>query len=186
MTPIQRPERHCSTDPRGTPIDVLSLRPAELIMITIARHYFGSFAAPDQQGWLGGVSAALRFYGHDIGPHAAVAVLSAVQAMRRSRISAFRFNSADCAHCAAHLSENERQFLNTCRAMATNRREAAKGHAMILCEGNDTQPFLEAMAVMAQVCKISRVTPRSGPDAPAKLRRRPQVNLVDVPPQTGL
>lgn len=174
----------CTPDPRGVPIDRLTLTPSELIVLTVARHYFGSFAAPDRQGWLGGVSAALQFHGHDTGPHAAVAVLSAVQAMRRSRVSPFRFNSADCARCSAFLSENERQFLNTCRAMAQGRVEAAEGHALILCEGNDTAPFVSAVGVMVEICGLR---PSDAPTRPSRAHsaaRRPR--LVDVPPQTGL
>ncbi|MFW2590148.1 hypothetical protein [Sagittula sp. SSi028] len=179
--------RRCAADPRGTPLGRLNLQPSELVVLTVARHYFGSFAEPHRHGWLGAVTAALKFYGDDTGPHAAFAVLSAVQAMRRARVSAFRFNSADCSDCAAHISDNERQFLNTCRAMAQGRIDAAEGHALILCEGNDVQPFLSAAAILIEVCQL-----RPGADHPTppvtarRSKARPRVRVVDVPPHAGL
>ncbi|WP_205589617.1 hypothetical protein [Chachezhania antarctica] len=143
---------NCEASSRGTPIHQLGYTSAERAILTIARHYFSSFADPEQQGWLQAISAALDTFGHDTGPHAACAVLSAVQAMRRSRRSSFRYNNANCTCCAGHVSPHERAFLNTIKATARNRPDAAQGHAVLLCEGNDVSRVLMSAQIVADIC----------------------------------
>ena len=153
--PRARPTAPRAAQPsRGIPLESLGQGPVGLSVLTIARHYFASFAAPAQQGWLAATATALETFGDTRGPHVAVAVLSAVQAMRRARASVFRFNSPGCPCCAGFASDHERAFLASLRAVAEGRMEAAAGHAFLLCEGNDAAPFLSALVTLAEVCEM--------------------------------
>lgn len=145
---------------RGTALEQLDLCDDALTVLAIARHYFASFACPQQQGWLAAMGTALQAYGDSRGPHVAVAVLSAVQAMRRARQSTFRFNSPGCPCCAGFASQHERAFLASLRATSEGRQDAAAGHAFLLCEGNDSAPFLSALVTLSEVVGLE------GPSVP--------------------
>lgn len=167
--------QRCFDARRGTPIEAMKLRPAEFIVLSIARHYFGAFSDPAEHGWLRAASDALACFGPDRGPRAAMSLLAAVQAMRQARVSLFRFNSARCARCSAFVSDHERIFLNTMRAVVRGNEVAAAGHAMLLCEGNNHSGFLRALAVLAEDFGLfaggTSVT---------------RADLVDAPPHAGL
>ncbi|WHZ36016.1 hypothetical protein [Sagittula sp. MA-2] len=167
--------QRCFDAKRGTPIGALGLKPAEFIVLNIARHYFGAFSDPAEHGWLQAASDALACFGPERGPRAAMAVLSAVQSMRQARVSVFRFNSARCPRCSAFVSDHERMFLTTMRAVVRGNEVAAAGHAMLLCEGNDHSGFLRALAVLADDCGLF-----AGGNGAAR------ADLVEAPPHAGL
>ncbi|MEO9650243.1 MAG: hypothetical protein ABJ360_04015 [Roseobacter sp.] len=130
--------------------------PVEMAVLEIARCYWQTFAVPQSQSWLYAISYAERHFGGT----ASNKILSAVQAMRMSRISCFRFNNPVCPECAAIVSEHERQFINTFIAMRSRRRGSAETHAMILCEGNDTRSLLDRMDDLVQTICPERVSRR--------------------------
>lgn len=138
----------CGLEGRGTPIASFAYTDQEKAVLAIARHYFTSFAAPQCQGWIAGISYALCEFGDRRGPEIAVAVLSAVQAMRQARRSTFCFNSPDCESCAAHVTPHEQTLMSALRATAGQRHEAAQGHAALLCEGNPVAPLLRALEAL--------------------------------------
>ncbi|MEM9198237.1 MAG: hypothetical protein AAGD12_10330 [Pseudomonadota bacterium] len=142
-------DKGCDQHGRGTPIASFAYTDQEKAVLAIARHYFTSFAAPQCHGWISGISCALCVFGDRRGPEIAVAVLSAVQAMRRARRSTFCFNSPDCDTCAAHVTPHEQTLMSALRATAGQRREAAQGHAALLCEGNPVAPLLRALETLA-------------------------------------
>lgn len=144
----------CGSPDRGTPIEALSFTPTERAILNTARFYFATFAIPDGHDWLAALSTSLRFFGDDSGPHAALAILGAVQAMRRARRSAFRFNAADCPCCFNYISDHEKLFMNSLTAIAGGRPDAASGFAMLLCEGNKTDPFLQSLITVVQTCEL--------------------------------
>lgn len=146
--------RGCAQARRGTPIEALKLSPPEFIVLSIARHYFETFANPGEHGWLAATSDALACFGSDQGPRAGLSVLCAVQAMRQTRVSVFRFNSARCPACSAWVSDAEKLFLMTLRAVVRDDPAAAQGYAAILCEGNDPATFLSTLGVMAEDCGL--------------------------------
>lgn len=135
---------------RGTAVADLAYVAAELHVLEIARHYFCAFARPEGHTWLSAISTALHLFDHEQGPHVAVAVLSAVQTMRRTRQSMFSFNTADCGECASFVTHHERAFMAALRATARGDGDAAAAHAAILCEGNDTRAFLRALNMLAE------------------------------------
>ncbi|PRY92891.1 hypothetical protein BCF33_1754 [Hasllibacter halocynthiae] len=134
---------------RSEPLDALSFDAAERDVLTIARHYFRSFAMPGTQSWIGGIGAALAAFDHDRAPGLAVAAVAAVQAMRQARASTFRFNDPCCPDCARRITRHEKAWLGALAAMRERAHERASGHAVILCEGADHAAFLRAMAVLA-------------------------------------
>ncbi|WP_425071218.1 hypothetical protein [Sagittula sp. S175] len=144
--------RGCAEARRGTRIEALKLAPPEFIVLSIARHYFETFAEPGAHGWLAATSDALACFGSDRGPRAGLSVLCAVQAMRQAREGVFRFNSARCPACSAWVSDHEKLFLNTLRAVVRGDAAAAEGFAAILCEGNAAEGFLKALGVLAEDC----------------------------------
>lgn len=156
-----RPEQMpCNVSDRGVPIADFSFNEGEFAILTIARHYFTSFSEPQTQGWMWAISEALDVFDHNRAPHVAVAVLTVVQAMRRSRRSTFRFNSPTCPVCSRYLSLSERGLMNTLRASARGQADAAIAHAMLLCEGNDVRPMMVALDGLVAQAFPPREDPR--------------------------
>lgn len=139
----------CGAHGRGTPVASLGYNERERAILAIARYYFVSFAAPEQQGWIAGISTALSSFGDVRGPEVAVAVLATVQTMRRARHSTFRFNSPECPICSQHVTPHEMALMSALRATARHRVEAARGHVALLCEGNEARPLLKALDTLA-------------------------------------
>ena len=124
----------------------------EVKVLTVARYYFMTFANPSKQTWLHANDYAIRHFSPSDGPYASLAVLSAVQTMRRARNSTFLFNDADCKTCSNYLTENERSFLAAIRCKAKGNDNGAIGHAFVLCEGNNAGEFLHAIEILSAVC----------------------------------
>jgi hypothetical protein len=148
-------------------VEAMGLSTAEGYVLTVARHYFAAFAAPERQSWIAAISAALEGFGPQRGPEAVVAVLAVTQAMQRVRRSVFLFNSADCARCSRFVTGHERLLLSSLRAVATGRSEAALSFATLLCEGNDARPLVSALQGLAQTAFGSGI---ERPDAVTALR----------------
>jgi len=147
MTGRDMPRRpDCPT--RGTAIDRLGYSADDHGILTIARHYFNSFADPPGQGWIGAVATALKRFGDEHGPAVAVAMLGVVQTLRRTRRSDFHFNSPACPRCAAHATGHEQQLMAAIRAIRQGRIAAAEAHVQLLCEGNETCAVLRAMQTL--------------------------------------
>lgn len=141
--------RQCNRTANESDVVTLGYTGDERGVLTLARFYFQSFTNPEGQAWLNAVGHALQQFGHQDGPNIAVAVLAAVQTMRRSRMSVFQFNCPECASCSLHVTAAERGFMSIIRAAAANNAEAAEGHAMILCECNDTVPLVRSAFTLA-------------------------------------
>ncbi|WP_068118967.1 hypothetical protein [Tropicimonas marinistellae] len=120
-------------------------------VLQIARLFFRSFSAPHSHSWLGAFPLAERTFTGRQPERVGVAVLNAVQAMGRARTSGFNFASPDCPICAQKITEHERQFLSVLMEQRAARPSGAHVNAMLLCEGNDTREFLDAMS---EVCAL--------------------------------
>ncbi|ARE42287.1 hypothetical protein RGUI_4261 (plasmid) [Rhodovulum sp. P5] len=138
-----------SLEPGDVPVSNAGFDTLEHAALTVARYYFQSFAFPKSEGWVKGFALAE----HNFHPRAvpakasevAVAILAAVQEMRAARKSGFRFSNPDCAGCARVLCGPERHFMEVLTALRRGSRSHAHTAALLLCEGNPTQPFLRAM-----------------------------------------
>lgn len=133
-------------DPRAR---MSALDPRDAAVLSIARHFFQSFAHPPSEGWVRAFAHADRAFGEARGAIVASAVLHSVQRMREARRSCFRFSNPDCVHCAEALSESERHFIGAFRAITDSHLSEAYGHALILCEGNDADPFLRQLQALS-------------------------------------
>ncbi|WP_425052779.1 hypothetical protein [Psychromarinibacter sp. S121] len=163
---------------RGEPVDRIGFTGREMAVLTVARHFFSSFAAPERQGWIAAFSSALASFGHGEGPNNAVSILCAVQAMRSARRSTFSYNNADCGNCARFVTGHERSFMAALRSTIQGRPEAARAHAALLCEGNDADHFLRALETVTAQC-----FPRE--HAAALLRPAPTADRPGQDPDTG-
>ncbi|MEM7489302.1 MAG: hypothetical protein AAF390_09290 [Pseudomonadota bacterium] len=134
---------------KTTPLADLPFDGDERQVLRIARMFFRSFALPESQAWIGGVGAALERFDHRSAPHLFVATLGAVQSMRQARRSVFSFNDPCCALCAGSVTDTERLFLGGLRAMRDGAPDRAAALATILCEGNDSGPWLVALKTLA-------------------------------------
>jgi hypothetical protein len=131
--------------PTGTPLSGLAPTPGESAFLTVARHYFAQFAAPESQCWIAALTESLQVAGDTDGPGLAFDVLSVVQALRASRQSCFAFNAAACPTCSGFVTPVERLLLSVHRMTARGRQDDARAMASILCEGNDPDRLLAAM-----------------------------------------
>jgi hypothetical protein len=139
----------CHEADHGVPIADRGYSAGERAVLQVIRHYCVSFAAPAQQGWIGGIAAALEAFGDERGPHVAVAALGVMQTLRQARQSGFRFNTPDCPSCARNVTSHERLLMSALRAIARARPQAARAHAMLLCEGNPAERVTDALALLA-------------------------------------
>ncbi|MEM7058155.1 MAG: hypothetical protein AAF557_11240 [Pseudomonadota bacterium] len=145
----------------------------ERTILCVARYFFISFAEPFTQAWAQGITAAedLPVGGSDVQPVALV--LNVVHAMRSSRMSCFQFNCPVCPVCSEILSEQERQLMGTITALREGRSGTAHTHAMLLCEGNDTNEFLQSVQKLVEILpRFERV------GCPRTLR---PIGLLDAP-----
>ena len=120
-------------------------------LLTIARFYFQSFALPDSQAWIGGIGWAETSFGDVEGPLIGTRLLCALMAVRHARRSVYCFNSPTCPDCAAIVTEHERRFMSAVHAVRKGRMGQARTELMMLCEGNDTDPALDALTRLASV-----------------------------------
>ena len=128
------------------------LTESEEKVLTVARYYFMTFAKPSKQTWLHANDYAIKHFSSNNGPYASLAVLSAVQTMRQARNSTFIFNDPDCKTCSNYLTRNELSFVTAIRCKSKGNDKGAAGHALILCEGNNTEEFLHAIEILSLVC----------------------------------
>lgn len=152
--------------PKETTIEDAGFDPSALAVLEVARYYWQTFALPQSQSWLCALQRAeTRFPGLN-GVEIGLETLAAVQAMRMSRTSCFNFNNPGCPHCSRILSEHERQFMNVLQAIREGRVGAAKTHAMILCEGNNTERLILRIIELAKALTPEPREPAQSPVHP--------------------
>lgn len=142
---------HRTTDHNMIRIHEAGLDGRDLIVMQTARLFFESFANPDGCGWMTALECPGLRYGQAHGSWVATQVLACVQAMRKSRQSCFRFNSPHCTGCSQMLSEHERLFMQSFKALRQGRRTAANSFAVLLCEMNPVEDFLDSLAKLVEL-----------------------------------
>lgn len=136
--------------------DSISVQNAELdqderIVLEMMRHLFQSFAQPASQGWLNAFYVGMDHFPEDNAANITLATLAVVQNMRTSRREVFRFSNPNCRTCSKILSEDERQLIGVVAATRRGARSCAHAHALMLCEGNDTAPMLQAAVQLSHL-----------------------------------
>jgi glutamate mutase epsilon subunit len=121
----------------------------EVGLLAVLRHFCTSFCAPQSKAWMNAYGIATERWGISAGPKAAQSLLTAAEAMRRSRPTVFVFSSPTCLICREHITPNERQFMQVIHAARRGDVGVAQTAAMMLCEGGDTLPFVQAAIAMA-------------------------------------
>lgn len=144
----------------------MGLDPIATSVLTVARLFWQTFAYPDTQSWLFALQRAELFFGNKDGGEVGLEILATVQAMRMSRVSCFQFNDPNCRDCAEMLSAHERQFINIFGAVREGRMGSARTHAMLLCEGNDTDALITRMVQLAKALNCMTHGTRMDASAP--------------------
>jgi len=111
---------------------------------------FQGVAEPYVQSWTSGFSVGHYHLERTDGAEIALDILEAIQSMRHARVSCFRFSNPRCTGCAGILGEHERLLMQSFRAVRRGKTGEARTHAMLLCEGNDTDEFLYRLAILAR------------------------------------
>ena len=118
-------------------------RDDEEAVLHIARRYCASYTRPKRPYWEDAIDVAVARFGDFHGPAIAVATLNVLRRLRPSRKSVFRFNNPYCDSCSKKLTECERRLMQTLHCVRCNDQSGAVIEAMILCEGRETEPFIE-------------------------------------------
>ena len=132
------------------PVAQAGLDQAERQVLTVLRYFLQSFTRPASQAWMGAFHEAERHFPQGQSADLALAGLDLIQAMRLARCEGFSFSNPECACCRQWLSGDERQLMSVLAAVRRGQRSRAHTHALILCEGNDVQPVLEATNILAR------------------------------------
>ena len=140
----------CNHPPvNGTHVSDTDLDAFEVGLLAVLRNFCTSFCAPQSQAWMNAYGIATERWGISDGPKAAHSLLTVAEAMRRSRPTVFVFSNPTCLICRAHITPNERQFMQVIHAARRGNIGVAQTAAMMLCEGGDTQAFVQAAIAMA-------------------------------------
>lgn len=154
-----------SPSPKEIGLGEAGYNDVEDAILEISRYFFQTFAIPEAQSWLTGMQRAESRFAGAAGPGIAFDILAAVQAMRMSRVSPFRFNNPSCPGCSAIVSEHERQFVGVYRAVRRGHRGEAQMHALLLCEGNATACLMRRMEALVASTKPYVQATLSNPEA---------------------
>lgn len=101
-----------------------------------------------------GVGVASERFGNGNGMSIWRAVLAQVQLMRHARHTCFSFSNPLCTGCRQVLTADERQLAFTLKAIRQWRPDGAQTHAIILCEGGDVTPFMQATQDLARLLVV--------------------------------
>lgn len=118
-------------------------RDEEQAVLHIVRRYCASYARTSRPYWEDAIDVAIANFGDFHGPAVAVAALNVLRKMRPYRKSVFRFNNPYCKECSKKLTECERLLIQTLHCVRHNDQSGAAVEALMLCEGNETGPFID-------------------------------------------
>ena len=135
-------------------LDYLNLKPIEHSILTAARFYFSSFARPEESAWMNVVMFSDRFFPGENSSKIAQAVLIVVHEIRISRRSTLRFQDPVCINCKNRATTEERHFILMIKEVWLKHTAAAITHAMLLCEGNNTECLLRAINKLVNLANL--------------------------------
>ncbi len=146
-----RRDCHSQPDAQKRSLAESGLDADEMVILTIARHYFQTFAYPEGHGWLPAMVIAADHFQRQGGPEVAYATLAAVQAMRYARSTVFHFSNPQCPDCCQVLTGDERQFMASLQAIRQASSAQSLTQAIILCEGGDVRAFVATLGALANL-----------------------------------
>lgn len=140
---FSRPARH-DPQPGTAPLEDCGYSAEQVAVLEIMRFFFVAYSDPGRHAWETAFSHARKAFGETRGPVMAAKVLEMVQAMRYSRKSVFRFSNPYCECCRLRISNSERHMLDAVCALRRGDTVGARANALVLCEGFETDGFLDA------------------------------------------
>ena len=143
--------------PKETQLADAQLDDVEKNILAISRFFFQSFAAPQSQGWMAALDLAEATFGDLDGPIIATRLLTAMRAVRYSRVSVFAFNCQTCDTCAGILTEQERRLISALQAIRNGQIGRAQTELLMLCEGNDITQVIGAMTRLSIALPASAI-----------------------------
>ena len=126
------------------PLSDLAPDEAEAGVLTIIRHFCATFANPAGQSWAHALTIAQERFADQGGSAFGMAVFDMAQALRMSRQAGFHFSDPLCLNCRLQVTRDEQNLLGLIQALRRGRPSDVAAHALILCEGNDTGPLIQA------------------------------------------
>ncbi|MCF2905404.1 hypothetical protein L0666_10410 [Octadecabacter sp. CECT 8868] len=118
---------------------------SHMAVLQIMRLCMQSVAHPPSMAWMAVLPGADEAFGTTYGPQIAARTLETLQAVRLSRRSLFGFNSPTCPSCCQIVTEHERRFMTALECVRIGATGQAKLELIMLCEGNDVTPALNAI-----------------------------------------
>jgi hypothetical protein len=124
----------------------------EVTFLSVARHLFANFHAPENHCWMDAFMEAERSFPPPFGATIAHAIAYIVEAMRCTRHSMFSYIRNDDASADLAITREERYLVQVLRAMRSGAHTQARTQAMLLCDGGDTGKLL---AAIERLCLIT-------------------------------
>ncbi|NPD17399.1 hypothetical protein HOY34_19625 [Xinfangfangia sp. D13-10-4-6] len=119
---------------------------ADRLMLQLARHLFRDVAFPGHGDRQMAISVAQAGFGYGCGAAMVADLRHAILLLADTRRDVFHYHNPDCPGCSDRLSAAELMFLRLLQALRERQASAAAVNAMLLCEGNSYQAFLDVLA----------------------------------------
>lgn len=148
----------------------------ECRLLKIARFFLVAYTKPQTQAWELAFDMGCSGFGNSLGPHVSMEIVNVLRAMRESRKTNFHFNNPACPKCAERVTDCERHLVRTIKAVRSRRVADARMESLILCEGFDTEPLLEAVVRLAALVQSFDLTTVSEPMKTSDTARRQQTH----------
>ena len=148
----QRQKRHQSPNSNMAVLKT-GFEADECVILHIARYYCFSYMKGSGRYWEDAIDRAVSAFGEKQGAVVAVSVLNVLRNMRASRKTVFNFQNPYCAACSAKLTRSERSLIRTLQCVRNGDKTGATVEAMILCEGNDSEPMMQAIRRLAELMR---------------------------------
>jgi hypothetical protein len=100
---------------------------------------------------------AEAWFGLGTGLTVASEVFYLFKALRQARRSTFRFSNPACPVCREFVTEHEQMLIDIIVSLQTQNLVCARTTAIMLCEGHDENPLLDAAADIAETLAHIRV-----------------------------
>lgn len=123
----------------------------ETHVLRVARFFFMAFAKPETHAWMDAYDAAERAFPPPFGASIAQVVMLSVTELRAQRGRKFGFRNPYCTACAKGMTNEERYFIETLRAVRQGRRSLAATYAMMVCESDQTTGLLGAFERLSMI-----------------------------------
>lgn len=120
-------------------------------VLQIARMFFLSFHRAESHAWVNAFYTAEKRFNAPYGATIANAILMVVNTMRAARVGGFSYRDPNCETCREYITDEERYLIGTLHDVRQRNRSGAKMNAMLLCQGEDDQAFMDSISRLAVI-----------------------------------